>query len=85
MTLRRIAVRACPGNAPGLFWLGGFNSDMKGTKALPQLDAWVGSRAQRPIRLFRQMFRRRAFIDGNGRWLEESVAVFSSSAAGRRS
>jgi hypothetical protein len=30
---RRIAVRARDGAAPGLFWLGGFKSDMKGTKA----------------------------------------------------
>ena len=37
---RRIAVRARTGGAPGLFWLGGFNSDMKGTKALA-LDAWA--------------------------------------------
>src|SRR5258708_38295360 len=37
---RRIAVRARDGVAPGLFWLGGFNSDMKGTKALA-LDEWA--------------------------------------------
>ena len=30
---RTIAVRAREGEAPGLFWLGGFKSDMKGTKA----------------------------------------------------
>ena len=30
---RRIAVRARAGGTPGLYWLGGFNSDMKGTKA----------------------------------------------------
>ena len=35
---RRIAVRARAGGSPGLFWLGGFNSDMMGTKALA-LDA----------------------------------------------
>jgi hypothetical protein len=35
---RRIAVRARAGRPPGLFWLGGFNSDMRGTKALA-LDA----------------------------------------------
>jgi len=39
-TGRRIAVRARSGGAPGLFWLGGFNSDMQGTKALA-LDAWA--------------------------------------------
>ena len=30
---REIAIRACTGNAPGIFWLGGFKSDMSGTKA----------------------------------------------------
>ena len=30
---RRIAVRRREGAAPGLFWVGGFKSDMKGTKA----------------------------------------------------
>ena len=40
---RRIAVRARGGGSPGLFWLGGFNSDMQGTKALA-LDAWAASR-----------------------------------------
>jgi Tfp pilus assembly protein PilF len=35
---RSIAVRARAGGAPGLIWLGGFNSDMQGTKAVA-LDA----------------------------------------------
>src|SRR6185312_8670438 len=30
---REIAIRARKGNAPGIFWLGGFKSDMRGTKA----------------------------------------------------
>jgi pimeloyl-ACP methyl ester carboxylesterase len=30
---REIAVRSFPGKSPGIFWLGGFKSDMKGTKA----------------------------------------------------
>ena len=30
---RRVAVRAEDGASPGLFWLGGFHSDMQGTKA----------------------------------------------------
>ena len=30
---RSIAVRESPGAAPGLFWLSGYKSDMKGTKA----------------------------------------------------
>jgi pimeloyl-ACP methyl ester carboxylesterase len=30
---REIAVRSFPGKSPGIFWLGGFKSDMRGTKA----------------------------------------------------
>jgi len=37
---RMIAVRARDGKNPGLFWLGGFKSDMKGTKA-EALDRWA--------------------------------------------
>jgi hypothetical protein len=39
---RRIAVRTRAGGSPGLFWLGGFNSDMRGTKALA-LDEWAAA------------------------------------------
>ena len=50
---RRIAVRArqgsVQGSAPGLFWLGGFNSDMKGTKALA-LDAWAAEHGRACVR-----------------------------------
>ena len=41
--VRRIAVRTRAGSAPGLFWLGGFKSDMQGTKAIA-LDAWAAER-----------------------------------------
>ncbi len=37
---RRIAARLRSGAPPGLVWLGGFKSDMKGTKA-EALDAWA--------------------------------------------
>ena len=46
---RRIAVRARIGGAPGLFWLGGFNSDMQGTKALA-LDAWAAEHHRACVR-----------------------------------
>ena len=75
---RRIAVRARAGNAPGLFWLGGFNSDMRGTKALA-LDAWAAEQGRACIRFDYSGHGESggAFIDGTiGRWLEESVAVF---------
>src|SRR3974390_476243 len=39
---RAIAVRAQDGAPPGLFWLGGFKSDMKGTKA-EALDAFAAA------------------------------------------
>src|SRR2546429_9260716 len=37
---RAIAVRRDEGGGPGLFWLGGFKSDMKGTKA-QALSRWA--------------------------------------------
>src|SRR5258705_11305388 len=46
---RSIAVRARAGGAPGVFWLGGFNSDMQGTKAVA-LDAWANERGQACVR-----------------------------------
>ena len=75
---RRIAVRARAGSRPGLFWLGGFNSDMRGTKALA-LDAWAAAHGRACIRFDYSGHGESggAFIDGTiGRWLEESVAVF---------
>ena len=75
---RRIAVRAREGRAPGLFWLGGFNSDMKGTKALA-LDAWAAEHGRACVRFDYSGHGESGgkFVDGTiGRWLEESVAVF---------
>ena len=37
------------GAAPGLFWLGGFKSDMRGTKA-EALDAWAGRNGRAMVR-----------------------------------
>ncbi len=81
---RRIAVRARKGAAPGLFWLGGFNSDMQGTKALA-LDAWAAEHGRACVRFDYSGHGESggAFIDGTiGRWLEESVAVFEQFCAG---
>ncbi|MGJ4890180.1 alpha/beta hydrolase [Bradyrhizobium sp. HKCCYLRH3099] len=75
---RQIAVRARPGTAPGLFWLGGFNSDMKGTKAVA-LEAWAAERDRACVRFDYSGHGESGgrFVDGTiGRWLEESVAVF---------
>ena len=81
---RRIAVRARAGRAPGLFWLGGFNSDMKGIKALA-LDAWAAEHGRACVRFDYSGHGESGgkFVDGTiGRWLEESVAVFEQFCRG---
>jgi len=81
---RRIAVRARTGSSPGLIWLGGFNSDMRGTKALA-LDAWADQHGRACVRFDYSGHGESggAFIDGTiGRWLEESVAVFEQFCRG---
>ena len=81
---RRIAVRARAGGSPGLFWLGGFKSDMTGTKALA-LDAWAAERNRACVRFDYSGHGESGgdFVDGTiGRWLEESVAVFEQFCVG---
>jgi pimeloyl-ACP methyl ester carboxylesterase len=81
---RRIAVRPRTGGAPGLFWLGGFNSDMQGTKALA-LDEWADEHNRACVRFDYSGHGESggAFIEGTiGRWLEESLAVFERFCAG---
>jgi pimeloyl-ACP methyl ester carboxylesterase len=81
---RRIAVRARAGSGPGLFWLGGFNSDMRGTKALA-LDAWAAEHGRACIRFDYSGHGESggAFIDGTiGRWLEEGLAAFEQFCRG---
>jgi pimeloyl-ACP methyl ester carboxylesterase len=81
---RKIAVRARTGSGPGLFWLGGFNSDMQGTKALA-LDAWAAEHDRACVRFDYSGHGESggAFVEGTiGRWLEESVTVFERFCAG---
>lgn len=81
---RRIAVRAREGQGPGLFWLGGFHSDMKGTKALA-LEGWAAEHGRACVRFDYSGHGESggAFVDGTiGRWLEESVAVFTQFCRG---
>src|ERR1700754_420508 len=83
---RAIAVRARAGAGPGsgLFWLGGFNSDMRGTKGLA-LDAWAAEHHRACVRFDYSGHGESGgtFVDGTiGRWLEESVAVFDRFCAG---
>ena len=72
--------RAGKGPGPGIMWLGGFKSDMKGTKAAA-LDQWAAEHGRACVR-FDYSGRGKsegAFVDGTiGRWLAEGVAVFDA-------
>jgi pimeloyl-ACP methyl ester carboxylesterase len=81
---RRIAVRLRPGAAPGLFWLGGFKSDMRGTKA-EALDLWARDHGRAMTRFDYSGHGESGgnFTDGTiGRWLEETLAVFDACCRG---
>jgi alpha-beta hydrolase superfamily lysophospholipase len=83
---RDIAVLKRDGDAPGLFWLGGYNSDMSGTKAVA-LDALA---ARRGLAMTRFDYSGHGasggrFEDGTiSRWLEEAEAVFRQMTEGRQ-
>ncbi|MCS0502428.1 alpha/beta hydrolase [Ancylobacter mangrovi] len=84
---RRIAVRETPGSGragPGVFWCGGYQSDMRGTKA-EALAEW-GARAGRTVVRFDYSGHGEsdgAFIDGTiSRWAEEALAVFECETGG---
>jgi len=82
--MRPIAVRQRPGGAPGLFWLGGFKSDMRGTKA-QALDDWARQHGRALTRFDYSGHGESGgrFADGTiGCWLEESLAVFETCCAG---
>lgn len=75
---RSIAVKRRDGNKPGLIWLGGFKSDMKGTKA-HALDMWAKENGRACVRFDYSGHGESsgAFADGTiGKWLDESCAVF---------
>ena len=81
---RDIAVRQREGRGPGLFWLGGFKSDMRGTKAAA-LDVWAAAHGRGCIRFDYSGHGESGgeFRDGTiGRWLAESLAVFEAFARG---
>ena len=81
---RCIAVRWREGATPGLFWLGGFKSDMKGTKA-EALDRWAAEHGRAMVRFDYSGHGESGgnFLDGTiGRWLEESLAVFDAFCRG---
>jgi pimeloyl-ACP methyl ester carboxylesterase len=85
---RTIAVRvreSKSGSAgPGLFWLGGFKSDMKGTKAAA-LDDWAAKEGRACVSFDYSGHGESGgdFADGTiSRWLEESGAVYREFAKG---
>lgn len=81
---RRIAVRRLEGSSPGLLWLGGFKSDMKGTKAAA-LSQWAAAHGRSCVRFDYSGHGESdgAFTDGTiGRWLEDSIAVFEAFCRG---
>jgi pimeloyl-ACP methyl ester carboxylesterase len=77
---RRVAVRVAAGTGPGLFWLGGFHSDMQGSKA-QALARWAAENRRACVRFDYSGHGESdgAVTDGTiGRWLEEAVAVFTA-------
>jgi pimeloyl-ACP methyl ester carboxylesterase len=81
---RRIAVASRAGKAPGLFWLGGFRSDMAGSKA-EALAAWAAETRHACTRFdyYGHGASGGRFEDGTiSRWLEEAEAVFNGFTKG---
>ena len=76
---RDIAMEQRPGISPGYFWLGGFRSDMMGSKAMA-LDA-LGAGQGRMVTRFDYSghgISGGAFEDGTiSRWLEEAEAIYA--------
>lgn len=74
----RIALRRREGEKPGAVWLGGYRSDMAGTKA-EALDGWAARNGRAFVRHDYSGHGESggAFRDGTiSRWLAESLAVF---------
>ncbi|MEP9349717.1 alpha/beta hydrolase [Xanthobacter sp. KR7-225] len=81
---RDIAVRAVPGRAPGVLWLGGFKSDMTGTKA-EHLARWAAARGSAYVRFDYSGHGASSgrFEDGTiSQWLEDTLAVFERATTG---
>jgi len=81
---RRLAYRQTPGSGPGVVFLGGFKSDMEGTKAL-----WLEDRAREAGRAFLRLDysghgdSSGAFTDGSiGDWTADARAVIEAVTEG---
>ena len=81
---RTLAVRVGAGSAPGLFWLSGYRSDMKGTKA-EALARWAEQSGRACVRFDYSGHGESGgdFAEGTiGRWLADSLAVFDACCRG---
>ncbi len=81
---RAIAVRAHSGAGPGLFWLSGYKSDMKGTKAAA-LARWAEDAGRAIVRFDYSGHGESGgvFTEGTiGRWLADALAVFEACCRG---
>lgn len=81
---RRIAYRQTKGQGPGVVFLGGFKSDMEGTKA-QHLEAWARARGQAFLRFDYSGHGQssEAFADGSiGDWTEDARAAIDSLTEG---
>lgn len=81
-----IAVRRQVGGTPGVVWLGGYRSDMLGTKA-EALAAWAAANGRAFVRHDYSGHGESggAFADGTiSKWLAESLAVFRRFTTGRQ-
>lgn len=81
---RRIAYRRQPGKGPGVVFLGGFKSDMEGTKA-QHLAAWAARAGRAFLRFDYSGHGRSAgdFEDGCiGDWAEDAIAAIAALSEG---
>ena len=81
---RNIAIDKISGTSPGLVWLGGYRSDMTGTKAQVMMD-WARKNGHAALRFDYSGHGKSdgKFVDGTiSRWLEETLAVFDQHTDG---
>ena len=81
---RRIAYHRTSGQGPGVVFLGGFKSDMQGTKAI-HLEAWAKARGQGFLRFDYSGHGESsgAFTDGCiGDWAQDAMAVIAALTEG---
>jgi pimeloyl-ACP methyl ester carboxylesterase len=79
-----LAYHARAGKSPGVVFLGGFKSDMTGTKA-SALDAWCAAEGRAFVRFdyFGHGQSDGAFVEGTiGRWIDDALAVVDTLTEG---